>query len=62
MGIPLEVASTPKELEKAVEKHSACDLIFIDTLQKYKDMTKVEEVINRDYAYLCNKLGFKMVY
>jgi len=41
---------------------SVFDLIFIDTLQKYKDMTKVEEVINRDYSYLSNKLGFKMVY
>jgi len=47
MGIPLEVASTPKELEKAVEKHSACDLIFIDTAgRSYKDKEKLDEMKN----------------
>lgn len=45
MGIPLEVASTPKELEKAVEKHSACDLIFIDTAgRSHKDKEKLDEM------------------
>lgn len=47
MGIPLEVASTPKELEKAVEKHSACDLIFIDTAgRSHKDKEKLDEMKN----------------
>lgn len=47
MGIPLEVASTPKELEKAVEKHSACDLIFIDTAgHSHKDKEKLDEMKN----------------
>lgn len=47
MGIPLEVASTPKELEKAVEKHSACDLIFIDTAgRSHKDKEKLDEMRN----------------
>ena len=45
MGIPLEVASTPLELEKAVEKHSACDLIFIDTAgRSHKDKEKLDEM------------------
>ena len=47
MGIPLEVASTPKELEKAVEKHSGCDLIFIDTAgRSHKDKEKLDEMKN----------------
>ncbi len=45
MGIPLEVASTPKELESAVEKHSDCDLIFIDTAgRSHKDTEKLNEM------------------
>lgn len=45
MGIPLEVASTPKELEKAVEKHLACDLIVIDTAgRSHKDKEKLDEM------------------
>lgn len=45
MGIPLEVASTPKELEKAVDKHSDCDLIFIDTAgRSHKDKEKLNEM------------------
>jgi len=45
MGIPLEVASTPKELEKAVEKHSDCDLIVIDTAgRSHKDKEKLDEM------------------
>ena len=53
MGIPLEVASTPKELEKAVEKHSTCDLIFIDTAgRSHKDKEKLDEMKN----FLENKI------
>ncbi|HIJ95322.1 MAG TPA: flagellar biosynthesis protein FlhF [Desulfuromonadales bacterium] len=45
MGIPLEVASTPRELEKAFEKHSNCDLIFIDTAgRSHKDKEKLDEM------------------
>lgn len=45
MGIPLEVASTPAELEKAVKKHSACDLIFIDTAgRSHKDKEKLDDM------------------
>ena len=45
MGIPLEVASTPKELEKAVEKHGGSDLIFIDTAgRSHKDKEKLDEM------------------
>jgi flagellar biosynthesis protein FlhF len=47
MGIPLEVASSPKELEKAVDKHSSCDLIFIDTAgRSHKDKEKLDEMKN----------------
>lgn len=45
MGIPLEVASTPKELERAVERHADCDLILIDTAgRSHKDSDKLEEM------------------
>lgn len=45
MGIPLEVASTPKELERAVERNSDCDLILIDTAgRSHKDADKLEEM------------------
>ncbi len=45
MGIPLEVASTPKELERAVERHGDCDLILIDTAgRSHKDTEKLEEM------------------
>ncbi|OGT99529.1 MAG: flagellar biosynthesis protein FlhF [Geobacteraceae bacterium GWB2_52_12] len=57
MGIPLEVASTPKELEKAVEKHSACDLIFIDTAgRSHKDKEKLDEMKN----FLENKIPMEV--
>jgi flagellar biosynthesis protein FlhF len=57
MGIPLEVASTPKELEKAVEKHSACDLIFIDTAgRSHKDKEKLDEMRN----FLENKIPIEV--
>ncbi len=53
MGIPLEVASTPKELEKAVDRHSACDLIVIDTAgRSHKDKEKLDEMKN----FLENKI------
>lgn len=32
MGIPLEIASTPGELARAVGRHSGCDLVLIDTV------------------------------
>ncbi len=45
MGIPLEVASTPKELERAVERHGDCDLILVDTAgRSHKDTEKLEEM------------------
>lgn len=45
MGIPLEVASTPKELKRAIERHSDCDLILIDTAgRSHKDTEKLEEM------------------
>lgn len=57
MGIPLEVASTPKELEKAVEKHTACDLIFVDTAgRSHKDKEKLEEMRN----FLDNKIPIEI--
>jgi flagellar biosynthesis protein FlhF len=57
MGIPLEVASTPKELEKAVEKHSSCDLIFIDTAgRSHKDKEKLDEMKN----FLENKIPIEV--
>ena len=57
MGVPLEVASTPKELEKAVEKHSECDLILIDTAgRSHKDKDKLDEMKN----YLENKIPMEV--
>lgn len=57
MGIPLDVASTPKELEKAVEKHANCDLIFIDTAgRSHKDKEKLDEMKN----FLDNKIPMEV--
>ena len=57
MSIPLEVASTPKELEKAVERHSDCDLILIDTAgRSHKDKEKLTEMKN----YLANKIPLEV--
>ncbi|HIJ80664.1 MAG TPA: flagellar biosynthesis protein FlhF [Desulfuromonadales bacterium] len=45
MGISLDVVSTPRELEKAVEKHADCDLIVIDTAgRSHKDKEKLNEM------------------
>lgn len=45
MGVPLEIASTPKELAKAIESHGDKDLILIDTAGRSpKDQEKLEEL------------------
>lgn len=45
MEIPLEVAATPTELEKAIESHSDKDLIIIDTAGRSpKDQEKLDEL------------------
>ncbi|MDY0299982.1 MAG: flagellar biosynthesis protein FlhF [Trichlorobacter sp.] len=45
MGIPLEVASTAKELEKALQQQSDAELILIDTAgRSHKDSEKLEEM------------------
>ncbi|MDD2900191.1 MAG: flagellar biosynthesis protein FlhF [Desulfuromonadaceae bacterium] len=57
MGIPLEVASTHKELEMAVEKHATCDLIFIDTAgRSHKDKEKLDEM----KSFLDNKIPMEV--
>ncbi len=43
MGVPLEVASTPKELEKALAAHADKDLVLIDTVGRSpKDKETIE--------------------
>ncbi|SNB47043.1 flagellar biosynthesis protein FlhF [Geobacter sp. DSM 9736] len=45
MGVPLEIASSPKEMTKAIESHSDKDLIFIDTAGRSpKDQEKLDEL------------------
>ncbi len=45
MGVPVEVATTPAELEAAIELHSDKDLILIDTAgRSHKDNEKIEEL------------------
>lgn len=45
MGLPLEVASTPKELEKALAAHTDKDLILIDTVGRSpKDKDTIESL------------------
>lgn len=57
MGIPLEVASTPKELEKAIEKYAQFDLVFIDTAgRSHKDKEKLDEMRN----FLENKIPIEV--
>lgn len=45
MGVPIEVAATPAELEAAIELHGDKELILIDTAGRSpKDMEKIEEL------------------
>lgn len=45
MGVPIEVAATPAELEAAIELHSDKELILIDTAGRSpKDMEKIDEL------------------
>lgn len=45
MGVPVEVAATPAELEAAIELHSDKELILIDTAgRSHKDSEKIEEL------------------
>ena len=45
MGIPLEVAATPAELKKAIEKHRDKELIIVDTAGRSpKDQDKLDEL------------------
>ncbi|WP_298266761.1 flagellar biosynthesis protein FlhF [Geobacter sp.] len=45
MGVPVEVAATPMELEAAIELHSDKELILIDTAGRSpKDMEKIGEL------------------
>lgn len=45
MGVPLETASTPVELEKILETHQDKDLILIDTAgRSHRDREKIEEL------------------
>lgn len=45
MGVPVEVASTPAELEAAIELHADKELILIDTAgRSHKDNEKIEEL------------------
>jgi len=45
MGVPLEVASTPVELQKALEIHSDKDLVIIDTVGRSpRDLETIEHL------------------
>lgn len=45
MGIPLDVAATPAELKKALDKHRDKDLILVDTAGRSpKDQDKLDEL------------------
>ncbi len=45
MGVPLEVASTPGELQKALEIHSDKDLVIIDTVGRSpRDLETIERL------------------
>lgn len=50
MGIPLEVAVSRSELQKAIGKHSDCDLILIDTAGRSPNhdqaITELKEILN----------------
>ncbi len=38
------------------------DILVMETLQRHKDMRKVETFLNENYSQLMNKLKFRMVY
>lgn len=50
MGIPLEVAVSRQELQKAIGKHKDCDLILIDTAGRSPNhdqaITELKEILN----------------
>jgi len=50
MGIPLEVAVSRPELQKAIKKHSDCDLVLIDTAGRSPNhdqaITELKEIFN----------------
>lgn len=60
MGLPLEVASTPKELEKAISLHCDKDLILIDTVGRspkdYETIENLKEMLSVPFSietHLC---------
>jgi flagellar biosynthesis protein FlhF len=57
MGVPLEVASTPKELEKAVAAHEDKDLILIDTVGR---SPRDHETIENLRTMLCTDLPIEI--
>lgn len=47
MGVPMEVASSREELHHAVEKHSDCDHIFVDTVGRSpRDSKEVNQLLD----------------
>jgi flagellar biosynthesis protein FlhF len=59
MGIPLEVAASSKELKTAIQKHSDCGRVFIDTAgrspnqdQDIHELKKIFTISDEVHAYL----------
>ncbi|MBW2609909.1 MAG: flagellar biosynthesis protein FlhF [Deltaproteobacteria bacterium] len=50
MGIPLDVAASSDDLQKAIQKHSDCDRIFIDTAgrspNRDQDINELRDLLN----------------
>lgn len=45
LGIPLEIAAEPKDIQTAIKKHKEADLILLDTAgRSYYDGTRLEEL------------------
>ncbi|MFH1488711.1 MAG: flagellar biosynthesis protein FlhF [Pseudomonadota bacterium] len=67
MGIPLEVAGSRKDLQQAIAKHAACDIILIDTagrspnngqeVLELKDLFDIREAVHH-YLVLSSTTGY----
>lgn len=66
LGIPMEVAFEPKDFEGILSKHSACDLVLLDTAgrsskdsKRLEELTALYEAFNPDAVHLVLSANLK---
>jgi flagellar biosynthesis protein FlhF len=61
LGIPIEIASDPKETQSAVKKHKDADLILLDTAgRSHYDGTRIDELRTLYDAYMPDSVHLVM--